>query len=96
MIIDAHCHLGRSPGFHFPDVSVPTMLQVMNSLQIDKVICSHLALLGGHLDYGYEESVRAHAESSGRVLLYTVFHPGLERGIDFVKTCERGLVRMSD
>ena len=35
MIIDAHCHLGRSPQFHFPDVSVRTMLSVMDQLGIE-------------------------------------------------------------
>ena len=56
MIIDAHCHLGRSPQFHFPDVSVGTMLAVMDRLGIERAVCCHLAMLQGAWELGFEES----------------------------------------
>ena len=47
MIVDVHCHLGRSPQFRFPDTSVGTMLRVMDRLGIDRAVCCHLAFLHG-------------------------------------------------
>ena len=47
MIIDVHCHLGRSPQFRFSDTSVGTMLRVMDRLGIERAVCCHLAFLQG-------------------------------------------------
>jgi predicted TIM-barrel fold metal-dependent hydrolase len=85
MIIDAHCHLGVSPAFHVPDASVNTMLRVMDRLQIERAIAAPLALLSGLQDFGWREAIRAHRESGGRILLYTVFDPRAEGSLDFVR-----------
>lgn len=87
MIIDAHAHLGRSPQFHFPDISVERMLQVMDALQIERAICSHLAMLYGAWDLGFRESVEAHRETGGRILLYAVYDPCQPQGLSFVERC---------
>jgi predicted TIM-barrel fold metal-dependent hydrolase len=87
MIIDVHCHLGNSPGFHFPDTSVATMLRVMDRLQIDRAVCCHLALLHGEPDVGLRESLQAYGESHGRLLLYTVFDPNRPDSLDRVREC---------
>ncbi len=87
MIVDVHCHLGRSPEFRFPDTSVTTMLQVMDRLRIDRAVCCHLAFLHGEPDVGLRESIQAHRESEGRLLLYTVFDPNHSGNIEFVHEC---------
>lgn len=87
MIVDVHCHLGRSPQFRFPDTSVGTMLRVMDRLGIDRAVCCHLAFLHGEPDVGLRESVQAYEESEGRLLLYTVFDPNQSGSIDSVHEC---------
>lgn len=86
MIIDAHCHLGSAPQFHVPDVSWQAMLRLMDQLGIDRAICSHLAMLSGDRDWGWEESLEAHRKSRGRILLYTVFNPVEAGSLDFVRS----------
>jgi predicted TIM-barrel fold metal-dependent hydrolase len=87
MIVDVHCHLGRSPQFRFPDTSIGTMLRMMDRLGIDRAVCCHLAFLHGELEVGFRESVQAYRESKGRLLLYTVFDPNQSGSIDFVDEC---------
>ena len=87
MIIDAHAHLGRSPQFHFPDITVERMLRVMDSLQIERTVCTHLAMLYGAWDLGYRESLQAHRETGGRILLYAVYDPWQAQGLAFVERC---------
>jgi predicted TIM-barrel fold metal-dependent hydrolase len=87
MIIDAHCHLGYSPQFHFPDTTVKTLLRVMDGLQIDRAVCCHLALLAGEVEFGLRESLEAYRESGGRLPLYTAFDPRAPGGIEFVTRC---------
>jgi predicted TIM-barrel fold metal-dependent hydrolase len=87
MIVDAHCHLGRSPMFRFPDTSVGAMLKMMDRLGIERAVCCHLALLHGETDVGVGESLEAYRESEGRLLLYTVFDPNRSGSLDFVRQC---------
>jgi len=87
MIIDAHCHLGRSPHFRFPDVCVETMLKVMDRLGIDRAVCSHLGLLCGAWELGFRESVQAYRDSGGRLLLYSVYDPTQPQSLGFVERC---------
>jgi hypothetical protein len=87
MIVDVHCHLGRSPNFHFPDVSIPTMLGMMDRLGIDRAYCCHLALLHGEWEFGFRESQEAYREAAGRLRFYTVYDPTSPRGIEFVRRC---------
>jgi len=87
VIIDAHCHLGRSPQFRFPDTSVETTLKIMDRLGIERAICSHLALLYGNRELGLRESVEAHEKSGGRLLLYAVFNPTQPQDLRFVERC---------
>jgi predicted TIM-barrel fold metal-dependent hydrolase len=87
MIVDVHCHLGRSPKFRFPDTSVGTLLRVMDRLGIERAVCCHLALLHGEPDVGLRESLQAYRESAGRLLLYTVFDPNRPDSVDFVRGC---------
>lgn len=94
MILDAHCHLGRSAQFRCPDVSIETMLRIMDRLEIERAICAHQALLYGYWEPGFRESVEAHTKSDGRLLLYTVFDPTQPQSLSFVKRCldTRGFV----
>ena len=87
MIVDAHCHLGRSPQFHFPDVSVRTMLAIMDRLSIERTVCCHLAMLQGAWELGFEESIAAFRESAGRVTFYATFDPTLTDGLALVTRC---------
>ena len=87
MIIDAHCHLGRSPQFHFPDVSVRTMLVIMDRLSIERAVCCHLAMLQGAWELGFAESVAAFRESAGRITFYAVFDPTLSDALALVTRC---------
>jgi predicted TIM-barrel fold metal-dependent hydrolase len=85
MIIDAHCHLGRSAQFDQPDVSVATMLRVMDRLGIGRAIASPLSLLSGYEAEGWQEALAAQRESGGRILLYTVFDPTRSESLEFVR-----------
>ncbi|MCU0962172.1 MAG: amidohydrolase family protein [Pirellulaceae bacterium] len=87
MIIDAHGHLGRSPQFDFPDVSVTTMLDMMFRLGIDRIICCHLGMLQGDWQQGFRESLQAVGESGGRILCYAGFDPALSDALDCVRRC---------
>ncbi|NUQ61432.1 MAG: amidohydrolase [Pirellulales bacterium] len=85
MIIDVHCHLGTSPGFHFPDPSTATILRTMDRLGIERAIFCHLAMLHGELALGLRESIAACRMAPGRFAFYTVFEPGRDGAIEFVK-----------
>jgi len=87
MIIDAHCHLGRSPQFHFPDVSVRSMLATMDRLSVDRAVCCHLAMLQGAWEQGLEESLAAFRESAGRITFYAPFDPTLPDSLSLVAHC---------
>jgi len=85
VIIDAHSHLGYSPHFYFPDISVEKMLKMMDSLYIEKSICSDLSLISGNIDSGLQNSIEAYQKSKGRILLYTIFNPNKKNNIKFVE-----------
>ena len=87
MIIDAHCHLGRSPQFRFPDTSPRRLLETMDRLGIARAVCSHLGMLHGARDLGFRESMDAFRASSGRLLLYAVYDPTREDSLEFVRGC---------
>jgi uncharacterized protein len=87
MIIDAHCHLGRSPQFHFPDISVRTMLATMDRLSIDRAVACHLAMLQGAWELGFAESIAAYRESAGRVAFYAAFDPTLPDAVTLISRC---------
>ncbi len=87
MIIDAHCHLGRSPQFHFPDVSVARMLTSMDRLGIERAMCCHLAMLQGAWELGLRESIEAYRLAAGRILFYAAFDPTLADGVEQVARC---------
>ena len=87
MITDAHCHLGRSPQFHFPDVTVRTMLTVMDRLGIDRAVCCHLAMLQGAWDLGYHESLEAFHETSGRIVFLVAYDPNEPQSLGLVDRC---------
>jgi len=85
MIIDAHCHLGSWPQFHVPDASLATLLATMDRLGIERAIAAPLPMLCGEWEMGWREGLRAHRESKGRILLYTVFDPHAPDGLEFVR-----------
>lgn len=87
MIIDAHCHLGRSPQMHFPDVTVRTMLAVMDRLGIDRAVCCHLAMLQGAWELGYRESLEAFRETSGRIVFLAGYDPNQPKSLELVDAC---------
>ena len=87
MIIDAHCHLGRSPQFHFPDVTVGRMLGLMDRLGIDRAVCCHLGMLQGAWDLGYRESLEAFHETSGRIVFLAAFDPSDVKSLQRVEGC---------
>ena len=59
MIIDAHCHLGRSPQFHFPDVSVDTMLASWTGWVSTGLSVATWRMLQGAWELGFRESLAA-------------------------------------
>jgi len=87
MIIDAHCHLGRSPQFCFPDVTVRTMLAVMDRLGIERAVCCHLAMLQGAWDLGYRESLEAFGEAPDRIVFHAAYDPNDPRSLGLVDGC---------
>jgi len=87
MIIDAHCHLGRSPQFHFPDVTVRTMTTVMDRLGIDRAVCCHLAMLQGAWDLGYRESLEAFQETAERIVFLAAYDPHDPKSLGLVERC---------
>lgn len=94
MIIDAHCHLGRTPQFEQPDVSLPTMLRIMDRLGIQRAVASPLDLLSAADEAAWHEALAAHRQSAGRILLYTVFDPTRPGSLEFVErtACQPGVV----
>jgi uncharacterized protein len=90
MIIDAHTHLGRSPQFHFPDVSLRGVLATMDRLGIDRTVCCHLGMLQGAWDLALRESVEAYRESAGRIVFYAAFDPTSRDGPRRVADCLDG------
>jgi predicted TIM-barrel fold metal-dependent hydrolase len=87
MIIDAHCHLGRSPQFHFPDVSLRAVLATMDQLGIARAVCCHLGMLQGAWELGLQESIEAYQESEGRIRCYVAFDPHMPDGLERVARC---------
>lgn len=87
MIVDAHCHLGRSPQFHFPDVTVRTMLGVMDRLGIDRAVCCHLGMLQWAWDLGYRESLEAFRETSGRIVFLGGYDPNQPQSLELLDRC---------
>src|SRR3990172_11447078 len=77
-IIDVHSHIGYSPDFHFPDVSLQKMLGIMDELGIEKSISTHTALLTNHFELGLKEARETFKKSNRRILSYLVFNPNYE------------------
>jgi len=88
-IIDAHAHLGLTPTFYFPDISLPKVLSVMDNLQIEKAVQAHtLTLIYRDFESGIEESKKAYRESGGRILNYVVFDPNYsEKTLALCREC---------
>jgi len=74
-IIDVHAHLGNIKEFYNPDISVGTILNTMDSLQIDKLLQAHIILFYDEYERGISESIEAFEKSKGRILSYLVFNP---------------------
>jgi len=87
VIIDAHCHLGSSPQFHFADVAVGRMLGLMDRLRIDRTVCCHLGMLQGAWGLGYRESLEAFRETSGRFVFLAAFDPNDSKSLRLVQAC---------
>ena len=85
MIVDAHCHLGVPSQFHVPDAAPATILRLMDRLGIERAIAAPLAMLSGFEELGWQEGQRAHRESGGRILLYTVFNPQAPGSLERVR-----------
>ncbi len=74
-IIDAHGHLGYMNNFYLPDISVESILSIMDRLHIDKMLQTHTLLFSDEYDKGISESLEAFEKSGGRILSYLVFNP---------------------
>lgn len=74
-IIDAHAHLGSSKELYYPDISIKTVLGIMNRLHIDRILQTHTLLFYGEYERGISESLEAFERSEGRILSYLVFNP---------------------
>ncbi len=86
-IIDAHAHLGSSREFYYPDISVESVLGIMDRLHIDKMLQTHMLLFYGKYDEGISESIEAFEKSEGRILSCLVFNP---------RECEKSLKVIDD
>jgi predicted TIM-barrel fold metal-dependent hydrolase len=87
LIFDIHAHLGHCSQFNVPDISVERLVKIMQRFHIDKMLCSHMALLAGDTKLGFRESVDAYSLSQGCIMSYSVFDPRIPNGLDFVKQC---------
>jgi predicted TIM-barrel fold metal-dependent hydrolase len=74
-IVDAHAHLGCSKEFYYPDISIESVLGIMDNLHIDKMLQTHTLLFYDEYDKGISESVKAFEKSHGRILSYLIFNP---------------------
>jgi predicted TIM-barrel fold metal-dependent hydrolase len=63
------------------------MLQLMDALEIERAVCTHLAMLYGAWDLGFREGVQAHRETGGRILLYAVYNPWHPQALPLVERC---------
>ena len=74
-IIDAHAHLGCSKELYYPDISLESVLGIMDRLHIDKMLQTHTLLFYGEYEEAVTESIKAFKKSGGRILSYLVFNP---------------------
>lgn len=73
--IDTHMHMGASPSYVTRDVSVESLLQKMDGLEIEYGISSHMLGLQNVFEEGAERDVAYHRQSGGRIFAYFVFNP---------------------
>lgn len=89
-IIDAHCHLGATPTFYFPDISLAGVLRAMDRLQIEKAVSAHTLFLIYHdFEGGLSASRKAFHDSGGRILNYVAYNPNHHEVS--LEACRRGL-----
>ncbi len=87
MFVDAHFHLGYSPGFHYYDTSISRYVQYMQRMNISYCMNIHsIGLITGELEKGMEEDRKAYELSNGMILSYYVYDPN--RGAESVKLME--------
>ncbi len=85
-IIDVHGHLGRMKEFFHSDVSVETILGMMDRLHVDMMLQTHMLLLLGDDERGVSESVEAFEQSGGRILSRLVYDPRQpERSLELIR-----------
>jgi uncharacterized protein len=73
-IIDMHGHLGR---YNFPiaDHSPGSMVDVMDRIGVNKIICSHMQCMSTSIEFGNDEVYDAMTAYPGRIHGYVVLFP---------------------
>ncbi len=74
-IIDAHIHLGATPGRMVPDQSVESLVAKMDRLGIEKAISAHCYSLSDRFEEGIAEDAKASAISGGRIFSFFGYNP---------------------
>ena len=74
-IIDAHLHVGTSGLYFAPECGIKRLLELMDSLLIDRAVCSEIKLVCCGSQIGMQSSYDLFEQSSGRVFFQGVFDP---------------------
>jgi len=93
-ITDMHAHMGPLNMFYIPANDIHSMVKQMDSIGVERIVCSHHAVLSAEAVFGNNEVLKAMKEFPGRILGYVYPYPVNDKlGIDEVKRCiEAGMV----
>ena len=70
-----HGHLGRCR-FAIPDISIDSIVQTMDKIGVESVVCSHMQVMSTDCAWGNRQILEAMRDHAGRVLGYVGLWPG--------------------
>ncbi|MCL2748378.1 MAG: amidohydrolase family protein [Oscillospiraceae bacterium] len=75
LLIDEHCHIGYFPGLFAGDCSAEGVIQMMDSLGIDRAVVTHSAALQGDYRWGNDRIIEAIQTYPDRFYGYCTINP---------------------
>lgn len=86
-VLDLHGHVGRY-AFPIPDLAAEGMVEVMDRVGVESIVCSHMQCMGRNMDWGNREVLAYMRACPGRILGYVSLFPSSEAAVrEQMETC---------
>lgn len=73
-VLDLHGHVGRY-AFPIPDLGAEGMIEVMDRIRVEAIVCSHMQCMGRDMDWGNRQVLAYMRACPGRILGYVSLFP---------------------